>query len=327
MKSTYLAFLFAFGAIPATAAPLVYEGFDYPLAANLSNQINPSTTQPWLRPSAPTGATQVTTAAAATYPGLKYGTGNALLTPRGSAANNSANRLTLPGRPYNRASESTLFFSFQLTLLEWDAITDALAKGTTPRRGNTIAGFHGGVASTSTAMSSAPGFAAPLQIRREVDYSVLGTDGTAGAQTNKYELGILKTNATPTAGELEASYDQSQSFSVGDTIFVVGQYQFVNDGTGTGDIARLWINPTPGNLLAEATPTIVAPVTLGNLGGTLGLESFYLYAHTNSPGDIAIDEVRIGATFASVTPAVPEPSTIALCGMGLALGATIRRRG
>lgn len=307
---------------PASAALLMYEGFDYAVGDNLNGRTNPMVGTPWLKSgSSPAGTSQTIVAGSLNHPALPAATGNSLSTPRLAAASNSANRITLPSAPYARASEGSLFFSFTFRLLEWDAITDVLAKNATNRKGGLVAGFHGGVADTATGMGSAGAYAGSIWVRRALDYSQTGTDGTAGTQNNTYELGILKTIASPSAAEMETAFATSRPLTIGETVFVVAEYQFVNDGTLTSDVARLWINPTPG---VVAPPTVVAPI--GTSGITTAINSFFIYAHTSSPGDSLVDEVRVGTTFASVAP-VPEPAACSIAALAaMAVGVVGRRR-
>ncbi len=315
---------------PVFALELFYEGFDYPVGQLLSNQTHPNASQ-WLPPSAPTGAsTNGSSTPHSIIAGdvnksgaLATATSSSLSLPRAFSApsgSNTQNRINIPGRPYTRTNGANgvdlpLFFSFTMQMTSWtsfqpvgdDTKNDAGAKNAANRKGGNIAGFHGGAASTTTAMSNSPGFAAPIMIRREINYDELGTDGTPGTQTGLYEIGIFKQHGTPaTTAELEASYDTSVSFGVGDVVLIVGQYDFVDSTSGgTGDIARLWINPTPGDSSFEATPSVTAPATLLNLGGTLSLESFHVKGDTITPGGFSLDNIRIGTTFADVNPAAP----------------------
>ena len=324
-------------ATSAPAAPLLFEGFNYTVGQNLSNQVNAASGNTWLRPSAPTGATQIIAAGDVNYPGLlATPASNSLSVPRPPSGTTVQNRLNVPGRPYSRAPGTTLYFSFVMEMTSFttfappggnpsDTKNDAAAKNATHRKGGWIAGLHGGAASTSTAMSATNGFAAPIFVRRDLDYTVLGTDGTLGTQTGRYEIGILKQASTPaTSAEQEAAFNIAGSFGVGDEVFVVGQYQFVDAAAGGfGDIARLWINPTPGVPLGVLTPTLVAPATLPNMGGTLALESFHVRGDTNSPGNFLLDNIRVGLTYRDVV--VPEPAALALLGIGVAI-VGLRRR-
>lgn len=113
-------------------------------------------------------------------------------------------------------------------------------------------------------------------------------------------------------------------FSTSDVVFVVGSYQFIS-GTGN-DVSRLWINPTSATFGDEAAPT----ATLTSTGGTdiASINSFLIRGASGSPGGV-FDELRIGSTWAEVTPAaIPEPSTYVAIFGALALGAVacVRRR-
>ena len=304
-----------FVASSSSAAELLYEGFNYTVGDNLTNQTNVASGNQWLRPMNPPGNNQTISATNLGFEGLPDPTGNGLSIPRPAVGSNSENRINIPGRPYTRTSGATLFFSFVMEMTSWtnfappagnpsDTKNDAAAKNVANRKGGFIGGLHGGPASTTTSMSSTNGFAAPVFIRREIDYNQMGTDGTPGTQTGFYEIGIQKSaDLTATVEEQEDLFDLDQAFGVGDTVLIVGQYDFVDAAAGgTNDIARLWINPIPGNVAAEANPTVTAPATLVNLGGTLSLETFHTRGDTNTPGGFLLDEVRVGLTFADVLP-------------------------
>lgn len=79
----------------------------------------------------------------------------------------------------------------------------------------------------------------------------------------------------------------------------------------------LYIDPTPGTEPGTADLTNPAAMPTGYpVGG------FRVWAgHSATP---TIDEVRVGTTFADVTPAVPEPTSLGL--LGLAIGSLALRR-
>jgi hypothetical protein len=79
------------------------------------------------------------------------------------------------------------------------------------------------------------------------------------------------------------------------------------------DIFTLYTNPTPG-----APEPLTGTVKSGNFGLTTGLTIY-------SSGAMRIDELRLGETFADVTPAVPEPSGVVLLVLGTC--ALLRGRG
>ena len=293
---------------------LLYEGFDYPAAeppAFLAGSIHPSGNA-WTKPtSAPAGQYTRVVAGSVGYNGLPAPTGNSASVPRATPTTGE-DRIGLPGQPYTRANGGSIFFSFTLQMTTWvnfpAEIGDAGAKIDSGRRGGFIGGLFG---ATTGNMQSAPGFAAPIYIRREVDYNVTGTDGSPGAQTGRYEIGIQATAAP--VGLFDSSlqnsrgvaYNENASYAVGDTVLIVGEYKFVDaDINGSADVARLWINPTPGDAAAETTPTIADDsLDTPNLGGSLPIAAFHMRNDTNTPGNVLIDEVRVGTTFAAVLPA------------------------
>lgn len=103
-------------------------------------------------------------------------------------------------------------------------------------------------------------------------------------------------------------------FALNTKIFVVGAYEFVA-GTGN-DISRLWINPSTSDFNSLASPTATISATGGTDIAAGGLDGFLLRGASGSPSG-QMDELRLGTTWADVTP-VPEPSSSMLMVVGLA---------
>jgi hypothetical protein len=119
-----------------------------------------------------------------------------------------------------------------------------------------------------------------------------------------FKIGVAK--VTSAAGV----YDP-RVFNEGDQVFIVLRYTFVADGT-TNDQADLWINPDPASF-ATATapdPTVVGAITGSDLA-LIDTWAFRQNTTANTPATIYYDELRIGKTWASVTPA-PSSGTVAL---------------
>jgi len=102
------------------------------------------------------------------------------------------------------------------------------------------------------------------------------------------------------------------------TYLIVAEYTFGASGLGT---ANLFIDPTAG----AGQPT--ANVTANNTTSVTSIDDVGLKAQS-SAGGFLLDNVLVGTTWADVTMAtvVPEPSTLALAGLGLlGLAARFRR--
>jgi hypothetical protein len=81
--------------------------------------------------------------------------------------------------------------------------------------------------------------------------------------------------------------------AVGQTALLVLKAQF-QPGP---DVFTLYVNPAPGG----PEPAAGAVKTGSDVGPVTGLTVY-------STGEFSVDEIRVGTTFADVTPAVPEPS-------------------
>ncbi len=90
--------------------------------------------------------------------------------------------------------------------------------------------------------------------------------------------------------------------------------------TAGPDLFELFVNPIPGS--SEAANTVAARFL-----PTDGLDvGSLIYIAINNAGNWTTDEIRVGATFESVTPA-PAPGVLSLLVVGLAALSMRRRRG
>ncbi len=112
-----------------------------------------------------------------------------------------------------------------------------------------------------------------------------------------YNLGVSKLTGT-TYGAWAGD-----NFMPGETVFVVGRYRF-NDATSTDDLCDLWLNPSSSTFGATNPPP--ATIAGAGAGGTdlAQIDRFFFRAggSTASPAKLVADEVRLGRTWASVTP-------------------------
>jgi PEP-CTERM motif len=114
------------------------------------------------------------------------------------------------------------------------------------------------------------------------------------------------------------SYSSGYTLTEGQTYLMVLGLDY---DAGT---ASLWVDPTPGDSMPAATESVTG-LSLG------AVQDVGFKAQTSggmTAGTFLFDDLRIGTTWADVTPmGVPEPSTFALVGMGiLGLISSARRR-
>jgi hypothetical protein len=86
----------------------------------------------------------------------------------------------------------------------------------------------------------------------------------------------------------------------------------------TGDVVDVYLDPAPGSN-APAAPTLDNVA----LGANFGFKSVAFYPGSGADNG-AVDEIRIGTSFADVAPAIPEPATLGLLAGGALLA--LRRR-
>jgi hypothetical protein len=192
----------------------------------------------------------------------------------------------------------------------------------------------GGLASTAAAGGLVAGF-------NNTRGSQSGNPSTVGGAMNVkasgagFVVGINEDSANSAA----ATYDTSV-LSFDTTYFVVGKYTIrgtLNSSTQDDDF-QMWINPSsstfggadPSGALVALAPQNDIPTNVGD--GNAVVQSFLLRqdgtaSGANAATSIIFDELRIGTTYAEVTPTtVPEPTALSLLAVGVfALLARCRR--
>lgn len=332
-------------ATPASAALLFYDGFEYTPstpAAGANNGSLPGNSNvayggTWTVASAPIGgaspSTQQNVVAGAVeypFPALQPSPGAVAQVNRAASAKNLATSINIPGGPITSGS---VFFSFSMQLKSWTNLTAAQSRSGNNWWGGMVAGLHG--LPQGGNMSPTINYGTQVRLLRYVDQTENGNSTAGNFQDPRYHLGVVKNlpagspgpnwhGATTTNVPANDTSDLSTTFGVGDVVFVVGEYKFV-DGAAN-DETRIWINPTPGDFSQYTTPTVPvvsAPSTVPDPTSG-GIASFFFFSDTQTAGNVWIDEVRIGTEYQDVVP-IPEPNAAALAGVCLALVGLKRR--
>ncbi len=203
----------------------------------------------------------------------------------GGSGNNARINLSVGG---GGIATGTVYFSFAMKLTDLTGLT-------------TSGGYFFGFNNSQGSQSTTPG-------------TVVTRVETRSAGAGQYNIG-LQEGSQGTLGNLAWG---SQTFTTSDTVFIVGSYTF-NPSAGD-DVSQLWINPSSTTFGAASPPTS----TLTSSGGTdiARIASAVLYDRGSGEANGGLmDDLRFGTNWSDVTPAlavVPEPSTIALGGLGLA---------
>jgi hypothetical protein len=157
--------------------------------------------------------------------------------------------------------------------------------------------------------------------------SIAGFNNSRGSQTNTphvfgtrilaraangggFNLGVAK-DTTTAAEWVWATY----VFSPNQTIFLVGSYTF-NPNSSTDDVSQLWLNPGAADFGSSLAPVPTLTATSGaDITGNQ-IASFVFFQgglnNANQPGAATVDELRIGTTWASVTPRAPLPPSLSV---------------
>lgn len=263
-------------------------GTSYTTGANLVGQVNANyaayTNQAsWYLRNGPvsTGGQPIIGSAGLSYAGLSTsGGGSATFGPNGNSALMNLTTTTTGILP---ADSRKVYFSYLLRLTD---ITGLSAVGAR------ITGVDQ-LQSENNPTTPIPAMGGVVMVR---------SDGATGFNVGIDGGGKGGTHAT-------IQWD-SASYTPGDTLFLVGSYDF-GETTATG-FGELWINPDSGDFGAASAPTADL-ISSGNSSSLARVASIILLQdNSGATGDI--DDLRIDTSWAGVTPAaVPEPSPFAFC--------------
>ncbi|HXC98509.1 MAG TPA: PEP-CTERM sorting domain-containing protein [Verrucomicrobiae bacterium] len=130
-----------------------------------------------------------------------------------------------------------------------------------------------------------------------------------GSAAGGYVVGLRTAGASITS--------DSTVLSLNTTYLVVAEYAF--GGVGS---ASLYLDPVAGGSQPAAAVTLAGNGTVTSLAD-VGFKA----QNTPTTGTFLLDNLLIGTTWGDVTPlsATPEPSTLALAGLGLFMAARFRR--
>jgi hypothetical protein len=177
-------------------------------------------------------------------------------------------RLSFP----NKYTDNTVYYSFALKILNLTG---------TSGTGGFIAGFNNSIGTQTT------------------QPTVVGTRVYVRTNGAGFNLGLAKNSST-----LSDWVWDGRLFNTNETIFLVGSYTFTSVGNTTDDISQLWINPNPAEFGAPNSPPASLTNAAGNDVAADQIYSFVFFQRSdvNEPAAMIADELRIGTSWAEVTP-------------------------
>jgi len=172
------------------------------------------------------------------------------------------------------------------------------------------------------------------QTSGQVYYSFL-FNSTAADSANNYFTALNPGTSVPNGSSdaIDAYYyisgkmevrgaAQSATAGTGTALSLNTTYLIVEELDLDAHTANLWIDPDSSTFGGTA-PTATA--SLSSLTAT-AVDNVGFKAQSAAGGPYFVDNLLIGTTWADVTPAVPEPSTVAFVGLGIVGLISARRR-
>jgi hypothetical protein len=347
----------------ARANLLFYDGFNYSAgealgttASGATGQTNTDYNVTWIGRQTGTSPApandSLITSGNLSYSGLAASTGNSVSMGRNATSTALAtDSIPLPG---GAVTSGTLYYSMLIQVKDITGLASRFAP----------ASFDTGTSNTSDAGTQPASYSstsntpvpAGLWLRKSGSNFQFGAGKQNADGLGNSDGAAAWQAATLTSNQHGSNTDGSgQTGSSSTTYFVVMKYTFgssnligktgsTNAGKDSNqqDTVSIYINPvasTLGDDAGEATAATSAGsyysatdafAGLVNIDAQNppGIQSFFLNQHSlatvNSTSLLAVDELRIGTTWADVTPPAPEPTSLAALGLGA--GALLARR-
>jgi hypothetical protein len=156
------------------------------------------------------------------------------------------------------------------------------------------------------------------------DHVRLSSGATDGSSTQRFFFGASTTRNPFVTGWTGSAYTNVVNSGIAITTNTMHLFvaRIRDNGDAVNDEIALYLDPS---LASEGLNTPAAELTLGNFyvandaGWTL-VDAYIRGRAIDTPSSVLVDEIRIGTTWADVTPyTVPEPGTFGALLLGLAL--------
>jgi len=343
--------------ISLQATLLMYEPFDYPAGDRLGGSgISPvgktnANGQVWITLSPASGGTYdpardtLITTGNLSYAGLATSIGNSVRYGSNAAppAAFYTDGIAIPGAPY---TEGSVYYSM---IVQFHSMPSGIPGGVRTSYATLSEDFadpstnagYGIITSSGTGNIPLP---AGAWIRNHA--TVAGNYQLGSGKQNGDGMGPSASLASWQSGTVSnvtqhgetTGNNQPWATIETNTYFIVMKYTFVGSGLGNDDTVSMWINPIPSTLgdnAGEAEASLDsgsyysatnATVTANIDAYYYGIQSFLLIGSAQASAsltktvDVSVDELRIGTTWADVTPVPPPPAPqiIAIDGAGTA---------
>jgi predicted aconitase with swiveling domain len=312
---------------PASALPLLYEPFDYPVTdANNNSGLTETDTEAY------TAGGGYTAPNTRTWQPTGYGSGANLLSPNYDKVHDVvliSPGLIVPGLNPGGAGNAASYGG----------------PGYTARIDIRPSGLNAEDITPTSTFSNVVYYSLAFRITDITNLQAVGGplaafNNSVGQQANNPTVLAGRTNIRPdpaASGGYQIGLIKAQDgtsifdaavYPLNTQHFVVVKYDF-NGAAGSDDVATMWIDPSPSTYggLDPTTGTIITNPNGTDVASDV-IRSFILrqgnISTVANPAGVIADELRVGTTYADVTT-IPEPSAVALAGL-VAAGCLARRR-